>query len=198
MIILVVFNMLKLFDNMTRSRISWNLIVYRELSAGKLAKMLKKNVSTITRNLEIMKDANLIQLSKVKSKNNLQVKFWRINPEIFREPSIVDIKTIENLPLQKKQEITTQLNNFILLSQSIIQNILTPNLEEHKDNINLVMFLLDKKTGKLFNQKVEEFIQDFLKQNKQKTINLDNLGLDNYIYFLISSQIRNSVPPKEK
>ncbi len=190
--------MLKLFDNMTRSRISWNLIVYRELSAGKLAKMLKKNVSTITRNLEIMKDANLIQLSKVKSKNNLQVKFWRINPEIFREPSIVDIKTIENLPLQKKQEITTQLNNFILLSQSIIQNILTPNLEEHKDNINLVMFLLDKKTGKLFNQKVEEFIQDFLKQNKQKTINLDNLGLDNYIYFLISSQIRNSVPPKEK
>ena len=190
--------MLKLFNNSTRSRISWNLIVYKELSAGQLAKMLGKNVSTITRNIEIMSEANLIQLSRIKSKNNLQVKFWKINPQIFKEPSIIDIESIEDIPVKKKKELIFQLNNFLLLSQSIIQNILSPNLKEREDNINLVMLLLDKKTGKILNEKIQVFIQDFLKQNKSKAINLENVGIDNHIFFFISSQIRNSVPVKEK
>jgi DNA-binding transcriptional ArsR family regulator len=189
-------DMLKLFDNRTRSKIVWNLIVYKELSAGQLAKMIKKNISTITRNLEVMREANLIHISRTKSKKNLRIKFWGINSDIFKEAALLNIEDINNLPPKKKKEVMNQLKNFILLSQSIIHNILSQNLEDPK-NFNFFMLLLDKKTGKLFEQQIQEFIQNFSNQNKTKTINIDNLGLDTYVFFQIKSQIRNSVPPKE-
>lgn len=188
--------MLKLFDNRTRSKIVWNLIVYKELSAGQLAKMTKKNISTITRNLEVMHEANLIQISRTKSKKNLRIKFWRINSDIFKEAPLLNIEDINNLPPTKKKEVMNQLKNFILLSQSIINNILSQNLED-PEKFKFFMLLLDKKTGKLFEQQIQEFIQNFSNQNKTKTINIENLGLDTYVFFMIKSQIRNSVPPEE-
>jgi len=189
-------NIFKLFDNTTRSQISWNLIVYKELSAGQLAKMLNKNISTITRNLEVMENAKLVQVSKTKLKKNLQVKYWKVKPIIFKEPILINLKNNDTLPPQEKEEVVNQLNNFILFSQGIIHNILTRNLEEHEDETNLSMFLLDKKTGQLLNQKLQEFFQKFLEENQPRTINLKNLDLDTFIFFLISSRVKNTVPPK--
>lgn len=190
-------DILKLFDNTTRSQISWNIIVYKELSAGQLAKMLNKNISTITRNLEVMENAKLVQVSKTKSKKNLQVKYWKVNPIIFKDPISIDLKNIDKLPPQEKEEVINQLNNYIIFSQGIIHNILTRNLEEHEEETNLSMLLLDKKAGQLLNQKLQEFLQTFLKDNEPKTIDLKNLNLDTFIFFLISSRVKNSVPPKD-
>ena len=73
------------------------LVFYSELTAGQLAKIAKKNISTITRNLEKLAEANLVFVSKTESKGNLQIKYWALNPEVISLDTLITNKTIDQL-----------------------------------------------------------------------------------------------------
>ncbi len=177
--------LLKLFENSTKSQISWNLIVHKELSGIQLSKLLQKNISTITRNLKMMKEENLVLNERTEMIKNFQVKYWKLNPSILNENLVL---SLEN---QASQE---QLNNILTLSQGIIKTILESAMKKRNPSIELLMLQLDKKTAEIFDEQLMQFVTNFMSKYQSGVIsNLEDITSENNLFFFISSQIKNSV-----
>ncbi len=183
--------LLKLFDNPTRSQISLNLIVYKELSASQLSKKIDKNISTITRNLEEMKEVDLIRISRTEMKNNFQIKFWKLNPSILEVNLSLSEEFAISLSDKKRKELLKQVDNLMILTQGIIKSILEQGIRNRRVKTNLHMLFLDKKAAKLLDEEFGQFIQSFLERNQSRiSSDLESIGEENFLFFSISSQLK--------
>ncbi|MFX0182283.1 MAG: hypothetical protein ACFE95_04290 [Candidatus Hodarchaeota archaeon] len=194
---------LRLFDSPVVGLISWYLLVYKELTAGQIAKLTKKNVSTITRNLGKMKEAELVHITRTKSVKNLQVKYWELNPQIMGGDVIISRDYMEKLPPDQQRLVLSQVQNIIVILRGIIKAILDYNIskiqepEKTKDGF-LQMLLLDEETGKSYEEKLKEFHKEFLEENKPEKgsiwANFDDINLDNYIIINLTARVQDVVP----
>ncbi len=193
----------QLFDNPTIGQISMFLIFQKELTAAQLARLIGKNISTITRNLEKLLEANLIYVSKVESKGNLQVKFWALNEEIKNIDYMVKPESIQELPEEKQLKTIQQMQNMLISFRSILKTIydyhvknLVENLQEKRreedSNIFLVS-LFNEETGRIFEEKLYKFLEDFVEKHKKEEVNLDTIDSDSIIAFLITSRLGDAI-----
>lgn len=175
----------KLFKNLTKSQISWNLIVRKELSGVQLSRLLHKNISTITRNLNTMKMDNLVFVSRTEMVKNFQVKYWKLNPELLKETQLLS---------EGDSTSKDQLDNILKLSLGIIKTLVESAMEKENPPLELIVMLLDKKDAAKFEKKFMKFIKLFITEHQSTIIsNLEELNEDNVFFFFISSQIKNSI-----
>ena len=182
---------LKLFDNMTRAQISWNLMIYKELSATYLTKLIEKNISTITRNLEAMQEADLVYISRTEIKKNFLEKYWKLNTNIFPGEIMLHEESIGLLHKADQERVLEQLENLMILAQGIIWSILDQKIRNRGNQTNLMMLLLDKELANVLKEKLEKFIKTFLEENGSRvSTDLKEIKEDSDIFFFISSHIK--------
>ena len=176
---------LKLFENSTKSQISWNLIVRRELSGVQLSRLLQRNISTITRNLKTMEEDDLVFVSRTEMVKNFQVKYWKLNPEILKETQL----------LTERDSISKdQINNILKFSLGIIKTILESAMEKENPPLELIMMLLDKKNAAKFEVQLTKFLKQYITKHSSTLIsNIEDINEDNVFFFFISSPIKNSI-----
>jgi len=175
----------KLFDNSTKAQISWNLIIHKELSGVQLTRILQKNISTITRNLKLMEEENLVFLSRTEMKKNFQEKYWKLNPEILKEQLIQ----------QNNHKLSpVQLENTINLTQGIIGSLLENAKNKPNSQIELLMLLLNKETAKLLDDQLSQLLIKFMEEHQSEMIsNLEQINTNNTLFFFITSSVKNII-----
>ncbi|MFX0084916.1 MAG: winged helix-turn-helix domain-containing protein [Candidatus Hodarchaeota archaeon] len=193
----------QLFDNRTIGEISMFLIFQKELTAAQLARLIGKNISTITRNLEKLLEANLIYISKVESKGNLQVKFWALNEEIKNMDYMVRPESILDLPEEKQLKTIQQMQNMLISFRSILKTIydyhvknLVKNLQEKRQEEDSNIFLIslfNEETGRIFEEELYKFLADFVETHEKIEVNLDSIDSDSIIAFLITSRLGDAI-----
>lgn len=210
-------SILKLFDSPTTGLISWYLFVYKELNASQISRLSRKSLSTVTRSLKKMEDANLVEVSRIEQVKNLSKKYWRLNPNIKLEENLIQSDELNKLPSNEQQQIITQIQNILLIFREITRTIfnvqireLTNIIQEQKSREKglFTLFLLDKDEGPIFIQKlneltesVREVIKPQSKPQSEKVFEVDIDGfidLDNHIFILLSSRVGDIVPKLKK
>ncbi|MFX0066523.1 MAG: hypothetical protein ACFFC7_30570, partial [Candidatus Hermodarchaeota archaeon] len=63
-------------------------------------------------------------------------------------------------------------------------------LDELSGNGLISVILLDKELGKLFDIEFKRFLQDFFTKYNPEKLGFDNLDLDSFIFFFLSSRVR--------
>lgn len=184
--------LLKFFDNPTRSQISWNLVIHKELSATQLAEMIGKNISTITRNLAILEKNNLVLVSRVEMKRNFQEKYWRLAPNIVQLKLLLNKKTMESLSSKERKKLLKQADNFMVFLQGLMKSILEYEIRAGKYDSKLFMYLLNKEGAELLNKELINCVRKFREDNPSKFIlDFENIDEESFIFFFLSSQIKN-------
>jgi DNA-binding transcriptional ArsR family regulator len=199
---------LELFDNPTVSQISMYLVFYHELTAGQLAKIIKKNISTITRNLEKLKEANLVYVSKTEAKGNLQVKYWTLNPEIINLDTLITNETIDQLSGKEKQKAVVRMHNILIAFREILKTVYDhlvnsqiryiQNPDQEEDSKIFTIFLFDKETGDQFEKEFKAFQRKFFEEHREEPAGLDSINLNSVITFMLSSRLGDIFPPLQK
>ena len=195
---------LELFENPTISQISMYLVFYSELTAGQLAKIAKKNISTITRNLEKLAEANLVFVSKTESKGNLQIKYWALNPEVISLDTLITNKTIDQLSREERNEAFLRMQNILVAFRGILKSVYDYLIQSQirsfqnasvEDSNIFTIFLFDKETGKLFEKEFKEFQRNFFEKHREPPSGLDSINLNSIITFMLSSRLGDIFPP---
>lgn len=196
---------LELFDNPTISQISMYLVFYSELTAGQLAKITKKNISTITRSLEKLAEANLVYVSKTEAKGNLQIKYWALNPEVISLDTLITNETIDQLPSQEREKNVLRMQNILVTFRGILKTVYDhliktqiryfQNSSYAEDSNIFTIFLFDKDTGQLFEKEFKEFQKNFFEKHKESPSGLDSINLNSVIAFMLSSRLGDIFPP---
>ena len=197
--------LLGLFDNPTVSQITISLIAYKELTASQLSKLIKKNISTVTRQLTRMNKENYIYPSKTEFINNLQVKYWKLNSEVFQDDLKIDTEEYSKLPLKERDIIINQLQNSLLAFREIMKNLFDSNVAEVVEVLNgkksddsyLNILLLRRSKGKKLLEELGSFLEKF-NFGKREDLSLDDLDLDSYLFFFLASPFRKIVPKFEE
>ncbi len=195
---------LELFDNPTIGQISMFLIFYKELTAGQLAKLADKNISTITRNLERMLGEELIYVSKTEAKGNLQVKFWALNPEIINIDSVITDESIQQLSDEEKQKAIDRMQNVLItfrgilkaLYDSQVSNLINKlqNADRSDDSDVFTIFLFNEEHGHLFMKKIREMQEKFFEEYDSDSADLNSITSDSIILFILSSRLGDVIP----
>ena len=196
---------LELFDNPTISEISMYLVFYSELTAGQLAKIIKKNISTITRNLEKLLEANLIYVSKTVPKGNLQVKYWALNPEVINLDILITNETLDRLSGEEREKSIIRMHNIFIAFREILKTVYDhlvkrqinyfQNMDQGGDSNIFTIFLFDKETGQLFEKEFKKYQKKFFEDHREPPAGLDNINLNSVITFMLSSSIGDIFPP---
>ncbi|MFX1508023.1 MAG: winged helix-turn-helix domain-containing protein [Promethearchaeota archaeon] len=196
---------LELFDNPTISQISMHLVFYSELTAGQLAKMIKKNISTITRNLEKLLEANLVYVSKTEAKGNLQVKFWALNPEVINLDTLITNETFDQLLDEEREKAIIRMHNILVTFREILKTVYDHLVESQisyfqnrgqgGDSNIFTIFLFDKETGQLFEKEFKKFQKKFFEEHREPPSGLDSINLNSVITFMLSSRLGDIFPP---
>ncbi|MFX0125300.1 MAG: ArsR family transcriptional regulator [Candidatus Hodarchaeota archaeon] len=196
---------LELFDNPTVSQISMYLVFYGELTAGQLAKIIKKNISTITRNLEKLLEANLVYVSKTETKGNLQVKFWALNPEIINLDTLITDETIAQMTGKERQNAILRMHNVLITFREILKTVYDysvnnqihyfQNPDQVEDSHIFTIFLFNKETGHQFEKEFKKFQRKFFEEHREESNGLDSINLNSIITFMISSRLGDIFPP---
>jgi DNA-binding transcriptional ArsR family regulator len=196
---------LELFDNPTIGQISTFLIFKKELTAGQLAKIIGKNISTITRNLEKMFEANLITVSKTETKGNLQIKYWSLNPEIVSIDSLITNEILSGLSIDEKNQAINRLQNILTVFRGILNTVYDFKVEsvikdirnpDNSDDSHLfTVFLFSEETGLLFEKQYKEFQKKFFEEHGGDIASLDKIYSDSIIAFMLSARIGDAIPP---
>jgi len=191
--------LLELFDNPTIAQISMFLMFQKELTAGQLAKLTGKNISTITRNLEKLNVNNLINVSKIEAKGNLQVKFWTINTEVIDINTIITGKSLQGLPEEETLKVIQQTQNVLISLRGILKTVydyhvkslveFIKNNKQELDSPIFSVFLLDKDTGRLFEKEFKEFLQKFMTKHEDDDSDLDEIYSESIITFMLSARL---------
>ena len=199
---------LELFDNPTISEISMYLVFYSELTAGQLAKIIKKNISTITRSLEKLLEANLIYVSKTEPKGNLQVKYWALNPEVINLDTLITDETINQLSGEEREKAIIRMHNILITFREILKTVYDhlvesqisyfQNMDQGRDSNIFTIFLFDKETGQLFEKEFQEFQKKFFEEHREPPSGLDSINLNSVITFMLSSRLGDLFPPFNK
>ncbi|UCG03203.1 MAG: winged helix-turn-helix transcriptional regulator [Candidatus Heimdallarchaeota archaeon] len=196
---------LELFDNPTISQISMYLVFYSELTAGQLAKITKKNLSTITRNLEKLLEANLVYVSKTEAKGNLQVKYWALNPEIISLDTLITDETIDQLSGEEKEKAIFRMQNILIAFREILKTVYdhlvnsqlqyfqNPSIKE--DSNIFTIFLFSTETGHLFVKEFIKFQRKFFEEHREPPAGIDSINLNSVITFMLSSRLGDIFPP---
>ncbi|MHA2294847.1 MAG: hypothetical protein ACXAEU_01655 [Candidatus Hodarchaeales archaeon] len=204
-----------LFETETKALIAWNLLVFKELTAKILVNLTRKNMSTITRNLNDMKKKELVEISRTERVSYgaqiFQVNHWRINPRILigslsSVDKIIKEFLVKGQPSPESQELGPKIIKTIegIIHSVVkyrIENILATNekqmdhQKEEQECEVISFFLLDEKTGKLFNTQLQEFLSTFVETHSPTQVPLENIDQDSYVCFLLGSRIRNAVSP---
>lgn len=196
--------LLGLFDNPTVSQITISLIAYKELSASQLSKLTKKNISTISRQLTRMENENYIYLSKTELINNLQIKYWKLNSDIFQDDPKIDTEELSKLPQDERNLIISQLQNTLYAFRGIMKSIFDSNISEVVEVLEgkkgdfsqdsyLNILLLRKSKGEKMLEELGRFLENF-DFGKEEDLTLDHLDLDSYLIFFLASPFRYVVP----
>ncbi|MFX1518250.1 MAG: hypothetical protein ACFFC6_18290 [Promethearchaeota archaeon] len=195
---------LELFDNPTISQISMYLVFYSELTAGQLAKIAKKNISTITRNLEKLAEANLVFVSKTESKGNLQVKYWALNSEVISLDTLITDKTIDQLPSKEREKAVLRMQNILVAFRGILKSVYDYLVQSQirsfqkasvEDSNIFTIFLFDKETGELFEKEFKEFQRNFFEKHQDPPSSLNSINLNSVITFMLSTRLGDIFPP---
>jgi DNA-binding MarR family transcriptional regulator len=197
-------SILRLFDSPATGLISWFLLVYKELTASQIANFSSKNLSTITRTLKKMEKADLIHVSRKEQVKNLSVKYWRLNPSIKLENAPIHGEELRQLPFQEQQQVLNQVQNILLTFREITRSIFDLEITRITDEIKrkkkieeegcFILLLLDKDDGSSFNQELKELTHKFTCEKTPQS-NETNIDLDNYLFILISSRVKDLLPP---
>ncbi|MHA2176218.1 MAG: helix-turn-helix domain-containing protein [Candidatus Hodarchaeales archaeon] len=195
---------LDLFDNPTRSRISWNLLIHKELSASQLKKLLAHtSLSTITRNLTKMEEKGFIYQSRVEKLNNLETKFWKIRPEIFKEDADINAELYHQLNDEDKERFVERTSNIISLFFGFVRTMLEPNnfdiskifTHPEQDHPSITITIMKQKTGDLFRKELKDIIKRFQEEQRGEVeTNLNEIDLDSHLFFFFASKIKTLVP----
>ncbi len=198
------FSIQKLFETPTIGLISWNLIVFKELTVKQLARLVKKNVSTVSRHLNKMREANLVVISKTELVQNLQLNYWRINPEFTTKNLSAEEEDLQKALEDDPREFLRQVATVFTVIQGIMNTTITYKIASISTRIQqqglekaLGIFsylIFDKELGKLFYTRLSEFIESFCREQNVSSIPLEKLGLESYIFFLFGSQVSDAVP----
>ncbi|MHA1967790.1 MAG: helix-turn-helix domain-containing protein [Candidatus Hodarchaeales archaeon] len=196
---------LELFDNPTIGQISTFLIFKKELTAGQLAKIIGKNISTITRNLEKMHEADLILISKTEEKGNLQVKYWSLNPEIVSLDSLITNELINQLPVDEKNQAINRIRNILVVFRGILKTVYDykvetvikdiSNSDKSDDSHLFTVFLFNEETGRLFEKQYKEFQKKFFEEHGGDIDSLGKIYSNSIIAFMLSARIGDAIPP---
>lgn len=198
-------NTFDFLDTQTKALIFWNLMVKKELTAKKIAKNLKKDISTILRTLNKLETDKIAVISRTETKRNFNLNYWRLNPEILK----IDFSNIESLIYEyissdkPDPEVKLNMMTFLKAFQAVISSILHFKIEkilsEEKKSINWLQseifsaILVDKKIGEIFHDELNKFLQDFTLKYKPINIPLAQIKETGYIYFLFGSKIIDTV-----
>jgi DNA-binding transcriptional ArsR family regulator len=195
---------LELFDNPTISQISMYLVFYSELTAGQLAKIIKKNISTITRNLEKLLEANLIYVSKTEAKGNLQVKYWALNPEVINLDTLITSETFDQLSGEEREKAIIRMHNILITFREILKTVYDhlvesqinyfDKMDQGGDSNIFTIFLFDKETGQLFEKEFKKFQKKFFEEHRELSSGLDSVNLNSVITFMLSSRLGDIFP----
>lgn len=199
--------LLELFDNPTIAQISMFLMFQKELTAGQLAKLTGKNISTITRNLEKLNENKLINVSKIEAKGNLQVKFWTINKEIIDIDTIITGKSLQGLPEEETLKVIHQTQNVLISLRGILKTVydyhvksLVEFIQNSKQELNssiFSVFLLDKDTGTLFEKEFKKFMEKFMTKHGDSDTDLDRIYSESIITFMLSARLGDILKPPD-
>jgi len=191
--------LLELFDNPTIAQISMFLMFQKELTAGQLAKLTGKNISTITRGLEKLNESKLINVSKIEAKGNLQVKFWTINKEVIDIDSIITGKSLQGLSEEETLKVVNQTQNVLISLRGILKTVYDYQvkkavefIQNNKQDIDSRLFtvvLLDKDTGTLFEKEYKEFEKKFFSKHGNSAIDSDKIYSESIITFVLSARL---------
>jgi hypothetical protein len=195
----------KLFDNPIRSQISWNLLIHKELSASQLSNLIKKtSLSTITRNLAKMEKNGVIFVSRTEKRKNLELKFWKLNVELFEEEDLdIDVGLYNTLNEAEKKLFIERVTNIISLFFGFVRSMLEPenfDIEEilthpERDHPSITITMMKKKAGDLFRKEFNKIIQRFKEEKEEEfQTSLEDLDLESYLIFFFSSKIKTLVP----
>ena len=198
---------LDLFDNPTRSLISWNLLIHKELSASQLKKLLKHpNLSTITRNLTKMEEKGIIFQSKVEKLNNLETKFWKLNSEIFKEDPDINVEIYNELDEAGKKLFVERTSNIISLFFGFVRTMLKPEnfdigkilTHPEQDHPSLTITIMKEKIGARFRKEFRTYLEKFQEdQGEEFGSDLNDLNLESHLLFIFTSKIKTLVPSLE-
>ncbi|MFX1255338.1 MAG: ArsR/SmtB family transcription factor [Promethearchaeota archaeon] len=191
-------SILDLFNTPIRGLIAWNLLIHKELTASELSTLLNKSIATISRYLKAMEEEGLITPSKIEFVKNLKLNYWQITPSILEDYWALD-RGLQTLQKEKKfGEISKFLGalkgifNAILTykGEKLLQKQDSEGLDELSGNGLISVILLDKEMGKIFDVEFKKFIQDFFTKYTPEKLGFDNLDLDSFIFFFLSSRVR--------
>ena len=195
---------LDLFDNPTRSLISWNLLIHKELSASQLKTMLgNTSLSTITRNLSKMEEKGIIYQSRVEMLKNLETKYWKLNSEIFEEDPAINPELLHSLDEDEKDLFIERTSNMISLFFGFVRTMLEPEnfdirkilTQPEQEHPSLTISIMKEKTGDVFRKDFRKYLQNFMeKEEEEFGSKITDINLDSHLVFIFTSKIKSLIP----